>query len=74
MPEKSKQRAESYLNVSAEIIIAMDRQGVINIMNDSGHRLLGCKPGELIGKNCFETCYTERKQEELNAMIKKIVL
>jgi two-component system, sensor histidine kinase PdtaS len=52
----SKEIAESYLNVAAEIIISLDAEGNITLLNDSGHRLLGYEKGELVGKNWFATC------------------
>jgi len=56
---ESKEIAERYLNIAAEIIISLDRQGNIVMLNPSGHRLLGYKPGELVGKNWFEVCLPE---------------
>ena len=56
---ESKEIAERYLNIAAEIIISLDPQGTIMMLNPSGHRLLGYKPGELVGKNWFEVCLPE---------------
>jgi len=53
--QESKRYAESLLNVSAEIIMATDREGAITLFNDNGHRLLGYEPGELIGRNWIDT-------------------
>jgi len=55
----NKNVLEQYLNVAAEIILSMDRDGTIVLLNDSGHRLLGYGVGELIGKNWFDTCVPE---------------
>jgi len=52
--QESKRHAESLLNVSAEIIMATDRDGVITLLNDNGHRLFGYEPGELIGRKWAE--------------------
>ncbi|OHD22530.1 MAG: hypothetical protein A2Y38_18470 [Spirochaetes bacterium GWB1_59_5] len=48
--QESKRHAESLLNVSAEIIMAVDAAGIITLLNDNGHRVFGYEPGELIGK------------------------
>lgn len=52
----SKETAERYLNIAAEIIMSLDQSGTITLLNPSGHQLLGYQPGELIGKNWFTTC------------------
>lgn len=52
--QESKRHAESLLNVSAEIIMAVDVAGIITLLNDNGHRLFGYEPGELIGKKWAE--------------------
>lgn len=54
--EKNKRIAENFLHIASEIIISLDTSGTITILNDSGHRLLGYAPGELIGKNWFRNC------------------
>ncbi len=63
--EKSKQTAESYLNLAAEIVLSLDCTGTVKILNDNGHRLLEYAPGELVGRNWFETCIPSRCRREL---------
>ena len=70
---KSKETAERYLNVAAEIIISLDTDGKITLLNDSGHRLLGYKNGELIGKNWFTTCIPEKVRKEIREVFKKLI-
>jgi len=52
----AKEQAENYLNIAAGIIVSLDKKGNITLINDNGSNLLGYKPGELIGKNWFDTC------------------
>ncbi|MBN2342236.1 MAG: PAS domain S-box protein [Deltaproteobacteria bacterium] len=47
---ESKTAAERYLNIAAEIIMSLDREGNITLLNDNGHAMLGYAKGELIGK------------------------
>ncbi|MBD3415054.1 MAG: PAS domain S-box protein [Candidatus Aminicenantes bacterium] len=70
---KSKETAESYLNVAAEIIISLDSNGKITLLNESGHKLLGYKKGELIGKNWFTTCVPEKLRTEVRKVFKKLM-
>lgn len=64
----SKQKAEEYLNISAEIIISLDTAGRIVLLNDSGYRLLGYKKGELIGKDWFSACIPEEEQKKVREL------
>ena len=65
--KESKETAERYLNVAAELIMSLDIEGNIILLNDNGHKLLGYKQGELIGKNWFKTCLP---QEISNSVLK----
>ncbi|MDQ1237817.1 MAG: two-component system, cell cycle sensor histidine kinase and response regulator CckA, partial [Thermodesulfobacteriota bacterium] len=62
--QKSKEVAERYLDMAAEIILGLDKEGNITLLNNSGHRLLGYNPGEILGKNWFETCLPEPYRSE----------
>lgn len=63
--KKSKEVAERYLNIAAEIIITLDPTGTITMLNDKGHQFLGYFPGELVGKNWFEQCIPDSDQTEI---------
>ena len=70
---ETKFRAEQYLNMAAEIIISIDRHANITLLNDSGHKLLGYDPGELIGKNWFTTCLPEDSISEVHEVFNKLM-
>jgi diguanylate cyclase (GGDEF)-like protein/PAS domain S-box-containing protein len=55
---------ERYLNIAAEIIVALDVDGNIRHLNESGYRLLGYEGG-LVGKNWFDTCLPEDEREDV---------
>jgi len=71
--QESKLKAEQYLNVAAEIIISLNRQGNITLLNDNGHKLLGYDPGELIGKNWFKTCLPEDAESEVSKAFNRLM-
>jgi len=71
--KESKLIAEKYLNVSAEIIISLDRQGIITLLNDNGYKLLNYSHGELIGKNWFKTCLKEDTENNVFEVFKKLM-
>ena len=70
---EAKEAAERYLNISAELIFTLDTQGTISMMNDSGHKLLGYNPGELHGKNWFDTCLPKEIRPEIWAVFQKLM-
>lgn len=71
--KESKLKAEQYLNVSAEIIISLDRQGIITLLNDNGYKLLNYDKDELIGKNWFKTCLEEDTESNVFEVFKKLM-
>ncbi len=71
--EKAKQTAEDYLNISSEIIVAIDNNGTITLMNESGHKLLGYEKDELIGRNWFDTCLPENVRKEVKEVFDQIM-
>ncbi len=70
---ESKETAERYLNVAAELIISLNSKGNIILLNDSGYKLLGYNRGELIGKNWFDTCLPEKSRVEVKEVFNKLV-
>ena len=64
---KSKETSESYLNVAAEIILSLDKKGHIRLLNDSGHKLLGYKKGELDRKELVFNMSSTRCNKNLPA-------
>jgi PAS domain S-box-containing protein len=69
---ESKLKAEMLLNISAEIIMAVDFDGVISLLNESGHVKLGYESPELIGKNWFDICLPAEGREGLRAYFKSL--
>lgn len=71
--EESRRHAERLLDVAAEIIMATDVDGTITLFNDNGHRLLGYKPGELLGRNWVDTCLPEDIRPEIRQFLDDLV-
>ena len=70
---ESKQTAESYLNIAAEIIVSLDYHGNITLLNESGYRLLGYCTEELTGKNWFDTCVPEESRVEVRGYFNRVI-
>lgn len=71
--QASKLYAESLLNVAAEMVMVTDLEGSITLLNDSGHRLLGYEPGELIGKNWIETSLPAELKGEIRSFLEDLL-
>lgn len=70
--QENKDAAERLLNIAAEIIISLDFDGNIMLLNESGHRILGYRTPELIGRDYFATCLPPESQAEVKAYFNAI--
>ena len=70
---ESKNTADRYLNVAAELIISLDTLGNIILLNDSGCKLLGYDQDELIGKNWFKICLPQEISSEVFNVFEKLM-
>ncbi len=68
----SKAAVETMLNVAGEIIMAQDADGTITLMNESGHRILGYEPPELIGKSWFDVRMPESIRPEIRDLFEQL--
>ena len=69
---KSNETLKKYLDVAAEIVVLIDKNGKIVLLNASGHRILGYQPGELIGKDWFSTCLPIEERAKVNQHLSKL--
>ncbi|HDQ08037.1 MAG TPA: PAS domain S-box protein, partial [Methanoculleus sp.] len=52
---RERDRVSEYLDIAEVILLALDRDGVVTMINRKGAELLGAPAGEIAGKNWFET-------------------
>jgi len=72
--QKNNEMLSKYLDSAAELVLSLDLEGKITLLNTSGHRLLGYKKGELVGKNWFNICVPESNIKEVKKVFKKLML
>ncbi len=70
---KEREKAELYLNLVNVILVALDRVGIITLLNKKGYEILEYEEGELIGKNWFETCLPPHDRERVYDYFKKLM-
>jgi len=68
-----KRKAEMYLDVAGNIILALDKQGRVTLMNSKGYYILGYKDRELVGRNWFDTCIPKEKIKKIKGVFYKII-
>jgi len=71
--KRQKEKAEKYLNLANNIIVALDKKGNIKLLNKKGYNLLGYEGGELIGKNWFNECLPENTRKKVKTIFKKMI-
>ncbi|HPM71551.1 MAG TPA: PAS domain S-box protein, partial [Spirochaetales bacterium] len=69
---RSKRQAERLLGISAQIIQVVDLDGVVTVLNDSGHRLLGYEPPELIGQRWVDRCVPDESRPGVEAYLSSL--
>ena len=58
--KQEKDRAQTYLDVAAVAMIALDKEGHITLVNRQGAEMTGYSEEQLLGKDWFETCIPAR--------------
>lgn len=61
---EERNKAQQYLNIAGVIIVAINRDGIVTLINKRGCDVLGYTEKELIGKNWYNLCVPERFREE----------
>ncbi|MFC1673866.1 PAS domain S-box protein [Pseudomonadota bacterium] len=70
---REKKRAEEYLDIAGTMIVAIDTTGRIERANKKAHQVLGYEPGELVGRNWFDTAIPEDLREAIRSVHAKVV-
>ena len=71
--KKEREKAELYLNLVNVILVALDRDGIITLINKKGCEILGYPEEELIGKSWFETCIPPQIKNGTYKYFKKLL-
>ncbi|MBL8352728.1 MAG: PAS domain S-box protein [Burkholderiaceae bacterium] len=71
--QQERDRARQYLQVAEAILVALDEQARITMLNRKGCQLLGYQPGELEGRNWFQTCLPGDERAQAIAHLQRIL-
>jgi len=56
---------KNYLDLAGVIIVAINRDGIITLLNKKGYELLAYNEGELMGKNWFQFTFSDELRNGL---------
>lgn len=70
---EERNKAQLYLNIAGVIIIAINKEGVVSLINKKGCAVLGYEEDEIIGKNWYDLCVPEGVREERKETFKKVM-
>ncbi len=62
---KSEQETRQYLDVASVGFVALDNEGNITLINKRGLEILGYRQEELIGRNWFKTCVSDKSRKDV---------
>ncbi len=68
-----KDRLQTVLDIAGVMIVAMDRRGMVTLINKRGSELLGLSQNELIGKNWFDSFIPENIREEVRQVFYQLI-
>ncbi len=68
-----KEKAEKYLDLAGNIIVALNRKGEITLLNKKGYEILGYKEGTLIGKNWFDVCLPKKMVKQVKTVFASLM-
>ena len=71
--KRERDRAQQYLSIARVLIVALDVEGRVTLINETGCEVLGYDEREIIGKNWFDLCVPEKKREEVKRVFEKLV-
>ena len=71
--QNEKERLQRYLDFAGEIIVVLDKKGVVLSINKKGSEILGYKQNEVIGKNWFDNFIPKRLRSEVKEVFSKTI-
>jgi len=66
-------RAQTYLDIAATMILALDAQGRVTLINKKGCEILGYPEAEIVGKDWFENFLPQRLRAEVARVFKMLM-
>jgi len=65
--QEERDKARKYLEIAGVILVVLNSDQTVQLINRKGYEVLGYEPGEIIGKNWFDTFLPEKDRERTRA-------
>jgi PAS domain S-box-containing protein len=69
---KSRDELKQYMDIAGVMFVVLDNQGIVQLINQTGCRILQRSQNEIVGKNWFSEFIPARVKEETRALISRI--
>ncbi len=70
---QEKELAHSYLDVAGVMMVVLDETGAVKLINRKGCAVLGGTPGDIVGRNWFDTFVPERLRAEVRRGFERLM-
>ena len=70
---QERDKARRYLDIVADLVVSLDRDGRITLINRAGCQILGYSESELIGIHWFSTCLPARVHGEARTRFQQVM-
>jgi len=71
--QRERDRTRSYLDVAGVLLVAVNREGNVEMLNKYGTKILGYTEAELMGKNWFVTVIPEKARQKRMDGFQKLI-
>ena len=71
--EQERDRAQTYLDIAAVVMVALDKDGRITLINQEGMALLGYRAEELLGESWVEKCIPARLRSDVRDVFGQLI-
>ncbi len=71
--KQEKERAQQYLDIANTMIVVIDRNGIVELINNKGCEVLGYSEQEALGKDWFSIAIPPERQEEMRSLFQQLV-
>jgi len=68
-----REKAQKYLDIAGVMMLALDRDGIVTLINQKGCEILGYSAGEIIDRDWIKTFLPEVIREEMQGVFQQLI-
>ena len=70
---QERDRSQRYLDIVGVMVVALDKEGLVILINRKGCELLGYKEDEILNKNWFDICLPGELREDVKGVFNQLM-